>query len=116
MQEIHGEKAAMKCDFCSATDPTWRYPAKTFETAVGAGNISIADWAACNICKALIDDTNLRGLLERSLDLMIANHPEMRLVASELYGNIATLVQEFVRHRTGPATPIQRTTKNDVAR
>lgn len=43
----------MKCEFCSAANPTWLYPAESFD--VGIGTRSIEDWAACEECHRLID-------------------------------------------------------------
>lgn len=68
--------------------------------------ISLGDWAACEACAALINDTNLRGLAERTLESILAKNPEMRPFASAVYEDIAALHQEFFRHRLGPAVPI----------
>jgi hypothetical protein len=92
----------MRCDYCSDPNPTWRYPARSFQTS---GGMSITDWAACDACHALIEDTNLRGLACRTLRLMIHAHPELRDFGEELYEEIATLQQQFFQNRTGAAEP-----------
>ena len=56
------------CDFCSTPNPTWRYPAKSFE-AEQHGNVHInseGDWAACDECHRLIQTGNREGLLTRT--------------------------------------------------
>ena len=68
----------MFCDFCSATQPCWRFEAQPFATVVG--NIvatSDSGWAACDACCALIVTGDRAGLLERGAQL-IPEIPELR--------------------------------------
>ena len=96
------------CDFCSAPDPAWRYPARSFvaycvPNAVGE---SVGDWAACEQCHILIEANDRSGLAQRSLDELIARHPEASLAATVLYEELAQLHREFFGHRSGAAVRI----------
>lgn len=96
------------CDFCSAPDPAWRYPARSF-IAYNAANIageSVGDWAACEACHALIEANDRPGLAQRSLDELIAKHPEAVMAAPALYQDLAGLQQKFFEFRCGLATLI----------
>ncbi len=77
-------ETSLLCDFCSAPDPAWRYPAKSF-VAYCAPNIageSVGDWAACDRCHILIEANDRRGLAQRSLNELIARHPEASAAAT----------------------------------
>ena len=54
------------CDFCSAPNVAWRYPAQSFLAYAIAGVVgqSVGDWAACRTCHELIEAGDRRGLLE----------------------------------------------------
>jgi hypothetical protein len=96
------------CDFCSAPDPVWRYPAGSF-LAYCVANIlgeSVGDWAACKQCHMLIEANDRSGLARRSLDELIAKQPEAILAAPALYEKLAELHQEFFAHRAGPAVHV----------
>jgi hypothetical protein len=91
------------CDFCSAPDPAWRYPARTF-LAYCAPNVageSVGDWAACNVCHKLIEAEDTRGLAQRSLDELLAKFPETRSAAAVFYAKLAELHRQFFAHRVG---------------
>jgi hypothetical protein len=99
---------SLLCDFCSALDPAWRYPAQSF-VAYCAPNIageSVGDWAACDRCHILIEANDRSGLAQRSVDELIARDPEARAAAAVLYEKLAELHREFFAHRSGPAAPI----------
>ncbi len=101
-------ETSLLCDFCSAPGPAWRYPAKSF-VAYCAPNIageSVGDWAACDRCHILIEANDRRGLAQRSLDELIARHPEASGAATILYEKLAELHREFFTHRSGVAEPI----------
>lgn len=92
------------CDFCSAPDPAWCYPARTFvayctPTVVGE---SVGAWAACDQCQALIEADDRRGLAQRSLDELIRKHPEASAAAGVLHEELTALHREFFEHRSGP--------------
>jgi hypothetical protein len=100
--------ANLQCDFCSAPCPRWRYPARSF-VAYRAQNLageSVGDWAACDACHALIEADDRQHLAQRSLDELIAKHPEARAAADILVLDLAELHRQFFEHRYGPAVPI----------
>ena len=96
------------CDFCSAPHVAWRYPAKTFVAYVIEGFVgqSIGDWAACNICHALIEVGDHSALLERSLRTLLEKHPEMRPDEHELREQLAMFHRMFFAHRILDAVPL----------
>ena len=68
----------MLCDFCSGTQPCWRFEAQPFATV--CGNVvatSDSGWAACDACCTLIVTGDRAGLLERGAQL-IPEIPELR--------------------------------------
>lgn len=96
------------CDFCSAPDVAWRYPAHTFVAYVVAGVVgeSVGDWAACRVCHALIEAGDRRGLLERSLQTLLEKNPDMRPAEAELRDHIAQFHRLFYANQTGGALPV----------
>lgn len=74
----------MRCDFCYATTPVWRYKATSFTNIVTKDNLSVRltstdDWAACDTCKVLIE-TNQRVLLTERLIRSTGNPLDPMLV------------------------------------
>ena len=99
---------SLRCDFCSAPSPVWRYPARSF-VAYCVPNVageSVGDWAACDQCYVLIETDDARGLAQRSLDELILKYPEAGAEAAVLYEQLAELHQQFFAHRSGTAVPI----------
>jgi len=96
------------CDFCSAPHVAWRYPAKTFVAYVVEGFVgqSVGDWAACNICHALIEAGDNSALSERSLSTLLEKHPEMLPDEHELREQLAVFHRMFFAHRTRDAVPL----------
>jgi len=95
-------------DFCSAPCPTWRYPARSFvayRVSEIAGE-SVGDWAACDGCYALIEASDLPGLAQRSLESLLAKHPEGRTAAHVLISDLGDLHYQFFQNRLGPAVLI----------
>ena len=96
------------CDFCSAPEPAWRYPARSFLAycVTNVAGESVGDWAACEQCHILIEADDRSGLARHSLDELIAKHPEAILAATALYEELARLHREFFDHRSGPAVRV----------
>jgi hypothetical protein len=74
------------CDFCSAADPIWVYPATDFEMQGHARG----SWAACAPCAGLIELDDWHALAERYADAspmvraaVAAGLPDARRVAVE---------------------------------
>jgi hypothetical protein len=71
------EAGAEVCDFCSARDPVWVYPAREFAVAAyGWG--SAGGWAACAPCADLIERDDWAALAERT----VAANPQVRTAAA----------------------------------
>lgn len=96
------------CDFCSAPNVAWRYPAQSFVAYAIAGVVgqSVGDWAACRTCHELIEAGDRRGLLDRSLGTLLEKNPEMRPAEAELRGQIAQFHRLFYDNQTGAALPV----------
>jgi hypothetical protein len=61
------EVGAEVCDFCSATDPVWTYPARAFAVTAYAWG-SGGGWASCARCADLIERGAWAALAERAVD------------------------------------------------
>jgi hypothetical protein len=96
------------CDFCSAPDAAWRYPARSFIGYIAGGVVgeSVGDWAACHECHQLIVSDNRVRLTETSVLTFIARHPELQGFKSELATQMEILHAQFFDNRTGPASAI----------
>jgi hypothetical protein len=97
------------CDFCSEPNVAWRYPAESF-VAYAVANVvgeSVGDWAACSICRRLIEDADRSGLLERTLRTLLEKNPDMLPAEAELRDQIGVFHRMFFAHRTGaPPLPV----------
>ena len=101
--------AIMLCDFCSGPGPAWRYPAESFIaycTAELAGE-SVGDWAACGHCHDLIEANDRAGLAQRSLDELMARHPEAKPAAAAFHQHLVELHERFFVHRKGSAALLE---------
>ena len=96
------------CDFCSAPNPTWKYPARSFigYEEHGIAGESVGDWAACEVCHELIAANDRVGLTERSAATLIAFRPELAEIRKELTTELAMLHTRFFENRLGVPTPI----------
>ena len=97
-----------KCDFCSAPDPSWRYPARSFigYIACGIAGESVGDWAACGECHRLIESGDRRLLTARSVEAFVTAQPELGQISVELTSELGSLHLRFFENRTGPAAVI----------
>lgn len=94
-----------KCDFCSAHNPTWRYPCKSFTmNALQWG--SEGDFAACDICHKLIQEDRYGELNARSVNILYGHltSDDKKIVSLML----ARMHAEFARNRTGEPVRIER--------
>lgn len=88
------------CDFCGSPRPRYHYPCATFEVEAVPATLSmgmVQEWAACGVCKILIDHDRWEALAQRS----IACYPTTLL--PEVQQGIRLLHQQFRRHKSGPA-------------
>ena len=92
------------CDFCSAINPTWDYPATTFHDAPLNAN-SLADWLACDACHTIIEAGNVDALAGRAI--RNSANPSIRAMAIHdlppMLDTARRLYDEFFAHRIGPA-------------
>lgn len=98
------------CDFCSSPRPRYYYPCSSFEIENVPGNLSmgmVEQWAACEVCRILIDHDAWAGLAARSA----ACAPSTLI--PEVVAAIAELHQQFRKHRTGPAIDKLSPTRRD---
>lgn len=92
--------ANSKCDFCSAPNPRWCFPTRTFQhEAHILDKIIVAfmhdEWAACDDCAALIHAGSVYALAERGftfLTLPLLFHKEM-------LSGVVKMQDEFRRSR-----------------
>ncbi len=93
----------MRCDFCSAFDPTWEYPARTFIAYRVAGftGESVGSWAACDPCHVLIEANDRDGLVERSLGRLGVMDEGVRESTGAC---LRALHAKFFANRLGPPT------------
>jgi hypothetical protein len=95
------------CDFCSDPNPTWDYPARTFETApLPCGiPVSLGHWAACDVCHALIEQNDREGIIRRTVTSFYEKYPEFKelLDTPEFESQTALLHNQFFHYRSGPA-------------
>ena len=66
-----------RCDFCTAEDPGWVLPARTFSVP-GLPAASVQAWAACEPCAALIRLNQWTRLRARCVPILAATNPAMR--------------------------------------
>lgn len=97
---------SLKCDFCSAPEPTWAYPAKDFIAYLALPLVgeSLGAWAACEECHRLIEAGDREGLAVRSLDELIFQWPEAVIAAPALKQELRQLHELFFSNRAGLAT------------
>lgn len=101
-------KEPLICDFCSSPNPSYQYPCKTFQIPdVIPPYIFNQEWAACEICRELIEDEDYGRLLNRSMiqyrkDTKPLDDRRERL----LYEKVGTIHALFRKNRQGPCEPI----------
>lgn len=94
----------MKCDFCSAPDPTWKYPCEDF-ILEGTHHGSEGAWAACDDCAALIERNDRDGLALRSIE----SYPLRDYIPrGRLRRMMAKLHRHFFRKRAGSVERISK--------
>lgn len=99
----------MICDFCSSPDPTWDYPATSFEL-FGLPLRSEGNWLVCETCHDLIESDRRAELLALTIGSFIASNPEFagRESSSRLIGEFQEIQDKFFSNRTGAARRFER--------
>ena len=104
-----GEQVSMGrqvCDFCASPRPRWWYPCREY-TIIRDGNApdigSRGNWAACDICRTLIDHDHREALVMRvALRVAVRYGVALALMTPE----IREAQQGFFDHRTGEPVPL----------
>jgi hypothetical protein len=65
--DVVPEVGAEVCDFCSAPNPIWVYPARAFEVTTYAWG-SGGGWTSCALCAELVEGRDWAALAERAVD------------------------------------------------
>lgn len=98
----------MRCDFCSAPAPEWKYPAKNFllvgrngEKILPWVQESVGDWAACGECHALIEDNHRAELTERSWKALVEEVPYLEEFEESILHTLKELHEMFFANRVG---------------
>jgi hypothetical protein len=88
---------------------TQSYPAHTFDAKMigGLREVSLENWAACDICHSMIQRGDAVALAVRSLNLLLRACPEMESNSTEIYGDLSNLHKGFFANRTGGPTPYE---------
>jgi len=98
----------MKCDFCSAPDPAWKYPAESFvvkHVVTTKNNLtlnSIEEWYACEACYMLVEANEREILAKNSVYVLVKRCNDQRVV-DRLVMEVTHLHDAFFEHRKGAA-------------
>lgn len=97
-----------RCDFCNNDHPEWEIPTKDF-TILDRNAVSVAEWACCTECKALVEARRWEDLVNRVLveNVILATglkngtytETTLRQFLRGMYGDLSTKM-------TGPIRPI----------
>ena len=101
-----------RCDFCSAEDPAWELPARSFVipglTLGPVDNGSHGSWSACDRCAQLIDRNQWTALRRRALAAWSDSatgqdtDPDRDVAEADLDRQLAQLYRLLRRNVTGP--------------
>lgn len=106
------------CDFCLGPDPSWEYPAAPMPIkGAPAWGQTDDEWAACDECSRLIDQSSIGALVERcvhrhrelwpdgmpSADGSEVRHPPLPIARRKFRENFL----RFLDARRGPRRPVQ---------
>jgi hypothetical protein len=94
------------CDFCATPDPRWIFPARDFLTGTVSADGehgSYGGWAACDDCKAVVEE-GIEPTISRAADRFMEKHPVEDL--PHYREGIASALREtytrFFDNRLGP--------------
>ncbi|HEY2594419.1 MAG TPA: hypothetical protein VGK33_11005 [Chloroflexota bacterium] len=94
------DAGAEVCDFCSATNPFWVYPASEFAVTAYAWG-SGGSWTSCALCADLIEGGEWTALAERAVDAnprlrtgLVHGGAAARTVAIEAAGQLHALFRQ----------------------
>jgi hypothetical protein len=81
----------------------WSYHSSNVEDSITNLKFS-ADWGACGECSRLIEEEDMKGLVERATSSYMANNPEERRDVVAVRNHVYQLYVLFYHHRKGPRT------------
>ena len=93
----------MECDFCSEPNPKWMYRAGNYVSEIVDIAESLGGWAACDVCKALIEKNERVELAERGTRSFVSLHPEVTGIQEDIFYTMLQIHEEFFEHRVGEA-------------
>lgn len=107
-------KASYICDFCGDLNPEWLLGCPAYQDTYSGGSgipdmVAKSDegWAACAICKNLLDEGDVRGVTDRGVKsselrghLSRLNRAERRKVRPQVWKDMHEVHQKFMKMRT----------------
>lgn len=92
-----------RCDFCNDSAPTHVLPAQDFTIPHAPTHSSLADWAACTQCAALIERNEWNALSRRAAQAFARQHG--RPMRPHERASLRALYRRLRAHVRGPLTP-----------
>jgi hypothetical protein len=120
----YGDKAALEeirehtrvCDFCQAPGARWNMPAESFIFEADSTIGSDGAWAACDACRAFIEDDDQSGLIEYIVQTFMRRHPMPARFWKMVKARVEPLIKQYWAARTGPAVPFMPSIDGDTQR
>lgn len=98
-----------RCDFCNNPTPTHVLPARDFTIPYAPNHSSLADWAACPRCAALIERNEWTALTRRAEQAITLRRGQPMRPHEQT--SLRALYRQLRQHVRGPLRPIT----NDVS-
>jgi hypothetical protein len=85
-----------RCDFCSANNPSWELPARSFKMPLTTHHGSEGGWAACDTCADLIRENRWDTVLDRACEQFgPPARPALRVMYRRLRANVTGPVRRI---------------------
>jgi hypothetical protein len=94
------------CDFCSVVPPLlaeWSYFSSNVEDEITNSKFA-ANWGACGECSRLIEEEDMRSLVERAVNTYFEHNTDEQRTAAQVKAHAYQIYVLFYRHRKGPRT------------
>ena len=110
-------RTSSKCDFCTTSSspisppmtPVWEYDIGSFIHQDEAGQtLYIWPWLACNECSQMIEDGNLKGLVDRAVKTYMEAHPIGRRAEVQVRNQLYQVFVKVLSKRKGDRKPYGR--------
>jgi len=101
------DPAARVCDWCGDSWPRWRFRCADFTLHADDDRklIFLGPWAACEVCRTLIEADRWADLLDRSMTEYLSRRPEVRHLDGLLRSELSAAWAGFRAHRDGSPEP-----------